>query len=81
MLRVALVSSLGATCHGCRTIREYCPANGKLPYFALLQKSSVKPRRRFWNRPILAVRRSGIPVPNRLHSHGIECRNPADRTQ
>ena len=35
-------------------------------------------RRHFLNGPILAIRRSGISVPNLLQSHWIECRNLAD---
>ena len=76
MLRLALAGSPGATNHGCRTIYEYCPA--KAPVIRVAPKSSMKPRRHFLNGPILAIRRSGISVPNLLQSHWIECRNLAD---
>ena len=77
MLRLALAGSVGATYHGCRTIHEYCPANWKLPIRRYSKKfDETPPSLLEWS--ILAIRRSGISVPNLLHSHWIECRNPAD---
>jgi hypothetical protein len=53
------------------------PSELEAPIIRVTPKSS-KPRHHFLNRPILAIRRSGISVPNLLQSHWIECRNPAD---